>query len=536
MPLFDIKRGLLVKSVVFSILLGSYLPVISAAEQAESQDPRFDLFELRVKGNTLLERKQLERTVYPFLGPKKTIETVEKARGALEKLYHDQGYQTVGVDIPEQDVQNGVVYLQVVEGKVSRLRVKDSRYFSLGSIKAGVPELAEGHVPNMPKMQEQLAAIDSQSNDRKVTPILRPGEAPGTVDVDLKVKDDLPLHGSVALNGRNTSSTSLLRLVSTLHYDNLWQKFHSASFTYQVSPEESDEVDVIVGTYSLPLFDNSAKLALYGVSSSSNAQIASGGALSVIGNGQIFGARFIKPLPTIKNYSHSIVAGIDYKDFKEDLKLISSDSIKTPISYLPFTLQYNSSVRGEKSFTSMNVGVNFSMRGLGNTQAEFEEKRLFAQSNYAVLLGGVNFTHELPYGMEFFSRFSGQLADSPLISNEQFSLGGMQSIRGYFETQALTDDGIIGSFEWRSPRLVSTKLDYINKLQALVFLDAGKGWTQRALPGNAATNELASAGVGTRFQMWKYFVGALDIGFPLIDLKPVYQGDPKVHFNIATEF
>ncbi|PPD51142.1 MAG: peptidase S9, partial [Methylobacter sp.] len=185
--------------------MGSYLPVISAAEQAESQDPRFDLFELRVKGNTLLERKQLERTVYPFLGPKKTIETVEKARGALEKLYHDQGYQTVGVDIPEQDVQNGVVYLQVVEGKVSRLRVKDSRYFSLGSIKASVPELAEGHVPNMPKMQEQLAAIDSQSNDRKVTPILRPGEAPGTVDVDLKVKDDLPLHGSVALNGRNTS-------------------------------------------------------------------------------------------------------------------------------------------------------------------------------------------------------------------------------------------------------------------------------------------------------------------------------------------
>ncbi len=540
MPLYDIKRGLLIKSVAFSLFFGSYWTVAAAdtavTAQTKEQENRFDLFELRVKGNTLLERTQLERTVYPFLGPQKTIETVEKAREALEKVYHAQGYQTVGVDIPEQDVQNGVVYLQVVEGKVSRLRVKDSRYFSLGSIKAGVPELAEGHVPNMPKMQEQLAALDSQSSDRKITPILRPGDTPGTLDVDLKVKDDLPLHGSVALNGRNTSSTSLLRLVSSVRYDNLWQKFHSASLTYQVSPEKSDEVEVVVGTYTLPLFDNSAKLALYAVSSSSNAQIASGGALSVVGIGEIYGARLIKPFKSIKNYSHSMVAGVDYKSFKEDLALISADTIKTPISYLPFTLQYNSSLKGEKSLTSFNLGANFSVRGLGNNQSEFENKRLYAQSNYIALIGGLNFTHELPYGMEYFSHFSGQLADSPLISNEQFSMGGMQSIRGYFETQALTDSGMIGSMEWRSPRLVSAKYDYINKLQALVFLDAGKGWSQRVLPGNAATNELASTGVGTRIQLFKHFVGVLDIGFPLIDLKPVHQGDPKVHFNIATEF
>jgi hemolysin activation/secretion protein len=306
--------------------------------------------------------------------------------------------------------------------------------------------------------------------------------------------------------------------------------------TYQVSPEESDEVDVVVGTYSLPLFDNAAKLALYGVNSSSNEQIASGGALAVIGTGQIFGARLIKPLPTIKNYSQSMLAGVDYKSFKEDLQLIGADTIRTPISYLPFTLQYNGSVKNEKSLVSFNLGANFSVRGLGNSQAEFENKRLYDQANYLDLIGGVNFTQQLPLGMEFFSRLSGQLADSPLISNEQFSMGGMQSIRGYYETQALMDSGIVGSMEWRSPRLVSAKLDYINKLQALVFLDAGKGWSQRVLAGNASTNELASTGIGTRIQMFKHFIGVLDIGFPLIDLKPVYMGDPKVHFNIATEF
>lgn len=520
-----------------ALFLGISLNFAVAAEQAPQQDADFDLLELRVKGNTLLERNQLERTIYPFLGPKKNIDTVEEARNALESLYRVKGYQTVAVDIPEQNVENGVVYLQVVEGKVSRLRVKDSRYFSLGAIKAGVPELAPGKVPNLPIMQKQLAAIGSQSADRKITPVLRAGETPGTLEVDLKVKDELPLHGSVALNGRNTSSTSRLRLVSSLHYDNLWQKLHSASLMYQVSPENSEEVDVWAGTYAMPLLDSDARLAFYAVSSSSNAQIASAGALSVIGIGNIYGVRLVKPLPGLDDYFHSLTAGVDYKDFEENLNLLGSDNpIATPITYLPFMLQYNGSLSGKESLLSFNAGVNFSIRGLGNDQQEFENKRFNARSNYAYLTGGINFNHNLPWGMEFASRFSGQLADSPLISNEQFSLGGAQSIRGYFETQALADDGLIGSLELRSPRLVPDDLDFINKLQALVFIDGGKGWIQQALPGNPKGSELASVGLGMRFQLWKYVAGAFDLGFPLIDLQPVQKGDPKLHFNIATEF
>ena len=130
---------------------------------APQQPSTFDLFELRVKGSTKIDKKQLERTLYPFLGPKKNLETVDLARVALEDLYKAQGYQIVTVDIPEQDVKNGVVYLQVVEGKVSRLKVKDARYFSMGAIKAAVPELAEGNVPHFPTMQKQLAALTAES-------------------------------------------------------------------------------------------------------------------------------------------------------------------------------------------------------------------------------------------------------------------------------------------------------------------------------------------------------------------------------------
>ncbi len=502
----------------------------------EEQPADFDLLELRVKGNTLIDPKQLGRAIYPFLGPKKTIDTVESARAALEKHYQSLGYQTIAVDIPEQDVKNGVVYLQVVEGKVSRLRVVESRYFSLGKIKAGVPELAEGNVPNFPKMQKQLAALGGQSEDRKIQPVLRAGETPGTLEVDLKVKDQLPLHGKVELNGRNTSSTSRLRLASSLHYDNLWQAMHSASLMYQVSPENNDEVDVWAATYAMPLFDSDARLALYTVSSSSNAQIASAGALSVIGIGNIYGLRLVKPLSGLEKYFHSATVGVDYKDFKEDLNLIGADKITTPISYLPFLVQYNGSLRGEESLASFDLGLHFSIRGLGNKQQEFEEKRFLAKANYMYLAGNVKFQQDLPKGMELVARFSGQVSDSPLISNEQFSMGGDESVRGYFETQALADDGVFGSLELYSPHLGEAKWEYLNNLKALAFLDVAKGWVKKPLPGNSAGDFISSAGFGLRFQMWDYLSGNLDIGFPLSSLAPVKSGDPRVHFKVATEF
>ena len=511
----------------------------AAAPTDEQQPADFDLLELRVKGNTLIDSKQVGRAVYPFLGPKKTIDTVESARAALEKLYQSLGYQTVAVDIPEQDVKNGIVYLQVVEGKVSRLRVVESRYFSLGKIKAGVPELAEGHVPNFPKMQKELAALGGASEDRKIQPVLRAGETPGTLEVDLKVKDKLPLHGKLELNGRNTSSTSRLRLVSSLRYDNLWQAMHSASLMYQVSPEDNKEVDVWAGTYVMPLFDSDARLAFYAVSSSSNSQIASAGALSVIGIGEVYGLRFVKPLAGLDNYFHTATLGVDYKDFKENLNLIGADgpeSIDTPISYLPFLVQYSGSLRGKESLTSFDLGLHFSIRGLGNEQEEFEDKRFLAKSNYMYLTSNVKFQQDLPKGMELVSRFSGQVSDSPLISNEQFSIGGDESVRGYFETQVLGDSGVFGSLELYSPHLGKTEWDYLNNLKALAFVDVAKSWIHNPLPDNSGGDFLSSAGFGLRFQMWNYLSGVLDIGFPLTSLAPVKSGDPRVHFKVAAEF
>ena len=529
---------------VFSLIMAVYAePGYSLETQAEavatsSPAPTaagFDLLELRVKGNTKLTAKEMERTLYPYLGLKKSLDSVDLARNALEELYKTNGYQTISVDIPEQDVKNGIVYLQVLEGKVSRLKVKDSRYFAMGKIKAGVPELAEGNVPHFPTMQKQLAELAGESPDRKIQPILRAGDTPGTLEVDLKVKDELPLHGRVELNGRNAQGTERLRLISTVHYDNLWQAMHSASLMYMVAPEDPAQVQVWSGTYVLPLFNTDMRLALYGVDSSSN--IAFAGTTTMIGAGSIYGARLIKPFAALGNYAHSATLGVDYKDFKESIGFANASSkIDTPITYLPFLTQYSGSVRRETSFTSFDLGLHFSVRDLGNSQTEFANKRYKSSASYFYLSGDLKHQQDLPLGMEIKSHVTGQVADTPLISNEQYSMGGALNVRGYYETQAMADSGAFGSFELYTPNLNHLDNAYFNNFKLLTFFDAATGWVQSALPGQKNDYQLAASGAGFNFHIKKYLLAAFDVGIPLMPLGVVKTGEPRLNFNVATEF
>jgi len=204
---------------------------------APADEPKFEISEYQVEGNSVLPTLAIERAVYPYLGPGKGTLDIRAACAALGRAYQKAGYLTVVVDIPNQRVDDGIVQLRVTEGKVANVSVKGNRYYSRGVIRDRTPALAQGQVPNFPEVQQQLAQL-SRTPDRQVTPLLRPGPTPGTVDVDLNVEDRLPLHGSAELNNRQSPNTTPLRFVANISYDNLWQREHSIGLTVQTAPQE----------------------------------------------------------------------------------------------------------------------------------------------------------------------------------------------------------------------------------------------------------------------------------------------------------
>ncbi len=501
------------------------------AAGAEERNAAFDILEYRVEGNTVLPPGRIEEAVYPHLGEAKTVDDAEKARAALEKAFHDAGYLTVFVNIPEQQVDGGVVRLEVVEGKVEKLRVVGSRYYALGAIKARVPELAEGNVPHFPAVQKQLASVNG-TPDRQVAPVMRPGKTPGKVEIDLKVQDRLPFHGGIELNDRYSANTSRTRLSGSVRYDNLWQRDHSLGVSFQTAPQDTDETKVLSATYMIPAGGD--YWAIYGVLSRSD--VSAVGDVSVIGNGNIFGLRYIHPLPGLEAYSHSLTLGVDYKDFKETTVLQGADSFNTPISYLPFTLGYDGTLQGDGSLTQMTLGLTFSMRGVGNRMQEFADKRYLAKPDFAYLRAELKHTQSLYKGWKLFANLSGQVANQPLISNEQFAAGGLDSVRGYLESNSMGDHGMTGTLELRTPSFSKYLSDQIADLHALAFYDAGRVRIRDPLPAQIDSYSLSSVGVGLHLKGWHGLFGMVDYARALHAAGQVDEGDERLHFRIGYDW
>jgi hemolysin activation/secretion protein len=511
-----------------------------SAGPAARDEPRFDVLEFVVEGNTVLGAVEIERAVYRHLGEKRTVADVEQARAALERAYQRSGYPTVLVDIPEQRVDGGIVTLRVTEGRVDRVRVTGARYYSQGRIIAQVPALVPGEVPYFPQVQQELATLN-RGEDRQVTPVLRPGRGPGEVEVDLKVDDALPLHGSIELNDRYSYDTERLRLGANLRYDNLWQLGHSIGFNFLTTPQDFSEVNVYALTYVIPFAASGNALALYGVRSDSD--VASIGDVNIVGRGSIAGARYVMPLRAAAPFSHTAIAGVDYKDFDENLRT-GAQGFTTPISYTPFVVQYAGNLRDPAAAWQYTVGANFSVRGLsddvidcgGQQLNEFACKRFGAKPSYIYLRGELTHTRALPAGYQFFGRVSGQAAGQPLIANEQFPIGGVESVRGYTEFEFAADYGYSAALEGRTPSFLGLLTEGPGELRALAFFDVGTGRLNDALPGQRDRITLASAGLGLRLRAWRTAVAALDLAFPFDENVRNTGRDPRVHFRVAYEF
>src|ERR1700722_14089833 len=140
---------------------------------SEASSKRIFIQEYQIKGAHQLTRIEIEEAVYPYLGPGRTRDDVEKARSALEKEYQAKGDQTVSVQIPAQPWKDGSIILEVTEAPVGRLRGQGARFFLPSRIREMAPSLAEGRVLNFNDVNRDIIALN-QLSDQRVTPSLRP--------------------------------------------------------------------------------------------------------------------------------------------------------------------------------------------------------------------------------------------------------------------------------------------------------------------------------------------------------------------------
>jgi hemolysin activation/secretion protein len=525
------------RMVGFLAWLLAGLPFCSAQSAAGQETPRFYVREYRIDGAKRLNNLEVGEAVYPYLGPGRTPDDVEQARQTLEKVYHDKGYQTVSVSIPQQDPRRGIIRLEVTEGKVGRLRVTGARWFLPSRIKSETPSVAEGSVPNFNEVSKDMMAVNRLA-DRRVTPELKPGMEAGTVDIDLKVEDKSPLHGSLELNNRYSADTTQLRLNAAISYANLFQLGHTLGVNLQVAPENTDDALVYSAFYLARVSD---KTSLLFQATKQDSDISTLGGAAVAGKGETLGMRALVDLPTGENFHQSFNIGIDHKSFEEDLK-IGGVTIPAPIEYYPISANHAAAWMSDKSYTELNNSLNFGLRGLGSDQSDFDNKRFNASSSFIYLRSDASHTRDLKNGARVFGKLQGQAAGGPLINNEQFAGGGLGSVRGYLEATVLGDYGVAGSVEVRSPTLIGGGEKDLpgrtpgEEWRFHAFLDAAVLGIHDALPGQKSRSRLASMGVGSRIRWREHYNGSVDVAMPLIEQLNADDGSIRLTFRGWADF
>ncbi|MBB4846088.1 hemolysin activation/secretion protein [Paucibacter oligotrophus] len=533
----------------------------SSPQQVEA--PRFAILEFEVEGNTVLSVAQVEQVLLPFLGEDRQMADVEAAREALEKRYQQAGFLSVFVDIPEQRVDAGLLRLRVTEGRVERLRVTGSRYYDQGVIRERVAELAPGRVPDFNEAARQIAELSRE--ERRVQQLLRPGSTPGTVEVELRVNDQLPLAAQFELNNRHAADTEALRASALLRYDNLWQRDHSLSLSLITAPRQTRQSTVLVANYLLPL---SGKDSLLASAVLSNSHVEPLGAGTVIGQGKTLGLRWMRTLasPGAKLESlHSFNAGFDFKDVKE--RQLSSGNgsgseLSTPLRYLPWQLSYAGNWFAGRAQSSLTSGLTFGWRNWlqrdvscpGNLGAvdQFQCKRDGADGSFAYWRAELRDGRPLAdFGLpkswpgSLNSRLAWQLATQPLVSGEQYALGGADTVRGYLEAEASGDNAVLASLEWRSGNLLGAaeaspaeagkSPPFWRELALLAYADAGRSQTLQPMPEQTEHVWLGGAGLGLRLRAGRGLSAEFDLAWPLKSTRTSPKYEPRLHFRLSAQ-
>ena len=515
-------------------------PAAGQDAPGEADAASFTISGFKVNGNTLLPAKpimldeempilipNLADILEEFEGDGKSIKDVEAARAKLEKTYHDLGYPTVLVNVPDQTLEEGIVVLEVVEGKVRRVRVTGNRYFTMADIVKDTPSLKPGAIIYLPRLQEELMVVNTHP-DMKVEPTLMPGKDFGTVDVELKVEDKMPLHGSLELNNRNSVDTTDLRLNGMLRYDNLWQKGHSASGQFQTSPQDTDEVQVISASYVLPPpWQDEHRLAFFGIWSDS--QTAFGEGFQTIGSGFIAGIRYVIPLTPYAMYTHNFTAGLDYKDFDETVGFTGEEDLTTPMQYWPMSFSYSGTLPDEGGLTIFSAALNMSLRELGTDTEQFAIKRYQSRGGYLYGTFGVERRQKLPWQTALYGKLDGQVASEPLISNEQYTTGGMESVRGFKEASEAGDNAIHFTTELSTPDLLkSVNAKFPCNLEPFLFYDFAALSVKSPLEGQDSSFNLSGTGAGIRGKIAEHYSVEADWAIALTSSSEVSSGEPTV--------
>ena len=462
--------------------------------------------EIHITGNTVFSDEELAQVTAPFRGRTLTTEDLERLRLTLTLHYVNNGYLTSGAIFPDQDVALGVITVQIIEGKLTRIDVEGNTWFTDSYLRNRVARGIREPVTLAP-LQERLQLLQQDQRIERVNAELRPGDQPGESVLNLRVVDRNPFHALIEVNNYQTPLVGEFRGLGTVVDDNLTGHGDPLRFTYG---ESKGAKPIIDAAYALPLNRYETTFSPYYRRNDFTLIEDPFEPLDLKTNTEIIGMSLRQPLyRTVTDElafsiigEHLFVQSFIFGDIPFNLFPGFQNGAAT-VSALRFAQEWSHRTLDTVLALRSRFSVGLNVLGATiNANPSLPDGQFFSWLGQAQAIK--QFGEKL-LGMQLLGRMDLQVTNSPLFPQEQVAVGGRYSVRGYREVTLLRDNAFLASVETRFPlwRWASGE----PMVQFAQFVDLGQGWSigeNRAFatqPNANLPDTLASVGVGLRWNI-----------------------------------
>jgi len=492
--------------------------------------------EFQFEGNTAFSDAELAKVTEPFTNRELKTEELEEARRAVSLHYVQQGYVNSGAVIPDQDPTNGIVHIRIIEGTLTDIDLSGNKWLRDRYIESRLRHWGKAPL-NLTELQQGLQLLRQNPNVKQVNAELKPGTAPGEGVLDVKVTDQQPFRVGLQVDNQRPPSVGQEEISLLLSDLNVTGHGDVLDFRYGIANSsdhgmEFSGADNLEGRYLLPLTRYDTTLDLHGSRLNTSLIEESFTELDITSLTTSYGIALRQPVYQTANQELALSLGFDRR--VNDSWLLNERFNISPgavdgemvVSVLRFSQEWLS--RGQNNVLALRSTFSFGLNAFdatdnkidGDPNAKFFSwlgqgqyiQRLFNTQNQLVL------------------RLTGQWTSDPLLAIEQISIGGLQTVRGYFENQLVRDTGIASSAEFRIPILFNKAGAGI--VQLAPFFDFGGAWNVRQSP---SPTTIYSTGVGLLLTPSRHFSAELYWGYRLRDVDEPPDGGPQdlgLHFKI----
>ena len=510
---------------------------VCASQELSADVDRYELI-----GNTLLSQAQIQSAISGATG-KLTLADIQKTAQRLQEAYRKAGFGAVVVQVPQQTLDNRVVQLEVIEGKLSQIQVAGIRQFSRDNIIRSLPSLVPNKTPLLSDLDSELLMVN-ENPAKALRVVFQPGEKKGQVEALVVVQEQPIERWSMLLDSTGNDDTGNYRLALSYQNSNFRDADYVVGLRLVTSPSNPAQVAILSTTLRVPMYRQ--KIFLEWSALTSNTRNAPNqtpaGELRFAGEGLSVGARAIWTLPSLSEYKQQASIGMESRQYRNSCTIgefgsAGCGTAAASVDVLPLTVGY--AVQKAGAFNASVQWVSNLPVGNAGNDSDFNASRPGAVSRYNLVRANATGSVALNRDWAFTWRADLQLAGQPLVSAEQFGAGGAYTVRGYPERALSGDSGAMASAELgTSVNHLIGKDDTEQNLRLLWFVDAATVSNQLDTTCMAGKTTCTVWGTGAALQ-WRSAKGTsarIDLARAGEAVNATQAGDWRLHLNLSHQF